>query len=134
MATGLAAESLIRRLRVAGVKLELVDGRIVARAARGAIDAELASAIRESRDALVAELSDQAFRNARIAEIPRADRSRPVPLTHSQEQIWIAESFQPGVFNMSTAYRLPGELDVAAFARAVRRLQQRHQALRCYTW
>jgi amino acid adenylation domain-containing protein len=59
---------------------------------------------------------------------PRQD----YPLTHAQEQIWFVERLAPGrsIYNVSQAYSLAGELDLAALRGALATLVRRHQSLR----
>ncbi|WP_437931315.1 amino acid adenylation domain-containing protein [Sorangium sp. So ce291] len=54
------------------------------------------------------------------------------PLSHAQRRMWFLEQITPGtaMFNVPTAVRLTGALDVPALARAVAALLARHESLR----
>ncbi len=61
-------------------------------------------------------------------------RKRParVPLAFAQELLWLLDRASPGMtaYKMLIARRLEGVLDAAALERALRKVQQRHEALR----
>jgi amino acid adenylation domain-containing protein len=62
----------------------------------------------------------------------RADRSRPLPLSHAQRRLrflWDMEPDNP-VYNVAGALRLDGELDIDALNRAFSALVARHETLR----
>ena len=46
-------------------------------------------------------------------EIPPADRSQPLPLSHAQERLWFLDQFEDNLtaYNMPFALRLRGALD-----------------------
>ena len=64
-----------------------------------------------------------------IVPVPRDGE---LPLSAAQRRLWFMDQLDPGsfVFNVPTALRLTGSLDVARLAGAVRRLIARHEALR----
>ena len=64
--------------------------------------------------------------------IPRADRTRPIPLSFTQEDLWTACKLEgpTATYNVAAAVRLVGPLDRNALERALRAVTQRHEALR----
>jgi amino acid adenylation domain-containing protein len=66
------------------------------------------------------------------APIRPAGRDRDLPLSFSQERLWILDRFEPGSasYNISGAVRLAGRLDPAVLRRALDRLVRRHETLR----
>ncbi|MFB1481089.1 non-ribosomal peptide synthase/polyketide synthase, partial [Corallococcus sp. RDP092CA] len=72
------------------------------------------------------------------AEAPRASGPRPVPregalpLSFSQQRLWVLEQLQPGAtpYVLIGAVRLEGALDAEALRRALALLVERHEALR----
>ena len=62
----------------------------------------------------------------------RAPRDRPLPLSFAQERLWFLHLLAPQspVYNVSSALRLDGPLDVAALAAALSEICRRHEALR----
>ncbi|HEY0512098.1 MAG TPA: amino acid adenylation domain-containing protein, partial [Thermoanaerobaculia bacterium] len=59
-------------------------------------------------------------------------RDRPLPLSFAQERLWFLYLLAPEspVYNMTTAVRLAGRLDVGALAAALSEVLRRHEALR----
>ena len=54
------------------------------------------------------------------------------PLSIDQEQLWIVDQIDPGnaAYNISTAMRLIGRLDIKAVERSINEIVRRHEALR----
>lgn len=70
-----------------------------------------------------------------LARLPivRVDRRRgPFPVSFAQRRLWFADQLRPGdpAFNVPTAVRVRGDLDLAALDRAVASAVDRHEALR----
>jgi non-ribosomal peptide synthetase component F/aryl carrier-like protein len=70
---------------------------------------------------------------AKDLPIPRRAGNDPAPLSLAQERMFLLEQMEPGravVHNLPAAWRLRGPLDVAALARALDAIVQRHETLR----
>ncbi|HEX2211050.1 MAG TPA: amino acid adenylation domain-containing protein [Longimicrobium sp.] len=85
----------------------------------------------------VAELARavEAVRRADVPVLPPVvpvDRTQPLPLSFAQERLWFLDRLQPGstIYNVSTALRLDGALDVPALERALGEIVRRHEVLR----
>ncbi|HEX7241526.1 MAG TPA: amino acid adenylation domain-containing protein, partial [Longimicrobiaceae bacterium] len=85
----------------------------------------------------VAELAVriEALRSAGAAVAPpveRVPREGPLPLSFAQQRLWLVDRMEPGspAYNMPSALRLRGALDVEALRRSVETLVERHEALR----
>jgi amino acid adenylation domain-containing protein len=61
-----------------------------------------------------------------------APRTRPLPLSFSQERLWILDRLEPGgtSLNLPVAVRLIGPLEVAVLRAALAQLVRRHESLR----
>jgi amino acid adenylation domain-containing protein len=82
----------------------------------------------------LAECLDTAARGGigraeRIVPVPRAG---DLPLSFSQERLWFLGQLQPAscAYNLCSAFRLVGELDVEALERSLREIVSRHEVLR----
>ncbi|HWX41856.1 MAG TPA: condensation domain-containing protein, partial [Blastocatellia bacterium] len=69
---------------------------------------------------------------ARAASIPKRKRQNHCLLSFDQERIWIIDRMEPGnpAYNIYTASRLLGPLDLPAMERAVNEIVKRHEILR----
>jgi amino acid adenylation domain-containing protein len=113
----------------------LLATRVVSRV-RAALGAELP--VRALFEApTVAELAArvQAARRDGTAPLPPVapvPRDGPLPLSFAQERLWFLHRMDPesAVYNLPTALRLTGALDVAALERALGEVVRRHEPLR----
>ena len=62
----------------------------------------------------------------------RPDPDGPAPLSAAQRRLWFMEQLFPGTaaYNVPTAFRIHGPLDVSVLRRALGEVTRRHQALR----
>jgi amino acid adenylation domain-containing protein len=69
---------------------------------------------------------------ARASSIPKRKRRNHCLLSFDQERIWIIDRMEPGnpAYNIYTASRLLGPLDLPAMERAVNEIVKRHEILR----
>ncbi|HEX2077990.1 MAG TPA: amino acid adenylation domain-containing protein [Longimicrobium sp.] len=110
----------------------LLATRVVARI-RQAFDAEvpLRALFEAPTVAGLAALIEGSARAALPPIVP-VERDRPLPLSFAQQRLWFLDQFEPGtaLYNVPSALRLSGALDVAALERAVGEVVRRHEALR----
>lgn len=68
----------------------------------------------------------------RLPPFEVADRTRPLPLTFAQEQVWFLSQLVPDniAYNFQATLHLRGALDAAALERALLMLLERHEVLR----
>ncbi len=64
--------------------------------------------------------------------IPRRTGHGPTPASFAQERLWFLAQWEPNsaVYNLASAFRLSGGLDVAALREALNEIVRRHQVLR----
>ncbi|MEI8261956.1 MAG: condensation domain-containing protein, partial [Actinomycetes bacterium] len=67
-----------------------------------------------------------------VLPIPRIPDDAPAPASFMQEWIWNLEQLQPGrtIFNLPSAFRICGQLDVPTLERALEAFVARHEATR----
>ncbi len=64
--------------------------------------------------------------------IERVARTEDLPLSFTQQRLWLLEQLSPGsaVYNLSTVLRLNGPLDTAALEKSLSEIVRRHEVLR----
>jgi amino acid adenylation domain-containing protein len=74
---------------------------------------------------------DQGFAATRGERIPRAAEAAAYPLSFGQQRLWFLDRLQPDspAYNLPTALRLNGSLDLPALSRALSRVTERHAVL-----
>ncbi|MBW4649608.1 MAG: amino acid adenylation domain-containing protein [Kastovskya adunca ATA6-11-RM4] len=77
-------------------------------------------------------LKEKGVDSSPIERISRRNSSDPVPLSFAQARLWFLDELMSGspLFNISTALRLKGSLNVAAFEQSLNEIIKRHEALR----
>ncbi|HEY5813831.1 MAG TPA: amino acid adenylation domain-containing protein, partial [Terrimicrobiaceae bacterium] len=84
----------------------------------------------------VAELATRLLGAEKAAGTPLEPQERPeqIPLSFAQQRLWFVDRFKQSSaeYNMRSALRLKGDLDVAALERALQALVERHESLRTH--
>ncbi|MBI2230714.1 MAG: amino acid adenylation domain-containing protein, partial [Deltaproteobacteria bacterium] len=64
--------------------------------------------------------------------IHSVSRTKDLPLSFSQQRLWFLDQYEPGssVYNIPSAIRLTGALDVSALEQSLQEIVNRHEALR----
>ncbi|HEV2861259.1 MAG TPA: condensation domain-containing protein, partial [Pyrinomonadaceae bacterium] len=84
------------------------------------------------RALLLKALSEEKSRADASKAIPRRTQEGPAPLSYAQRRLWFLSQLgaDPALYNMASAVRLRGALDVEALRSALRRISERHESLR----
>ncbi|GGA41713.1 hypothetical protein GCM10010981_33410 [Dyella nitratireducens] len=80
----------------------------------------------------MAQVATQAA-HAELSEIRVADRSKPLPLSWSQQRLWFIDQLDPAAsasYHIPAGLRMHGHLDRAALSAALDRIVERHEILR----
>ncbi|AEG01887.1 non-ribosomal peptide synthetase [Methylomonas methanica] len=83
---------------------------------------------KQNRSRLIARLGQ----NNPIDTIPKRDTEEPVPLSYSQERLWIMSRLDPDspIYNVAGGIHFAGPLNVAALEQSLTEVVNRHQVLR----
>ncbi len=93
---------------------------------------DLFSAVRLGDLAKLIDRPQSQNSDAVVIDIPRLDRSEPLPLSSSQRRLWFLHQFDPssGAYNLPSRIELEGKLDISRVEKALAALATRHEALR----
>ena len=96
------------------------------------LNARLANLTSSQRTLLERRLLEQRSVAAAAARIPRRSLLTPVPLSYSQELLWLLSELEGrGVaYNAPAAFRLQGPVDASSLQQALDGLVSRHEILR----
>lgn len=125
----------LTKLRSRGIRLWLEDDNLRYHAPKGAMTKELLTEISERKDEII-----HFFRRTRMELRANEDPVTPVlrdekcriPLTYSQQSMWVYDQLVKGnaAFNIFNAVKVTGVLDKNTVERALKKLINRHEALR----
>ncbi|MDQ2980089.1 MAG: condensation domain-containing protein, partial [Acidobacteriota bacterium] len=92
----------------------------------------LAALSPEKRELLERRLKERALESGRAEAILTEPGRRQAPLSFSQQRIWFLDRLERdgSAYNVPTAVRVRGTLDVSALARAIQAIVDRHASLR----
>ncbi|CAM2064443.1 Condensation domain-containing protein [Sulfidibacter corallicola] len=124
---------LLARMQRAGVQLWLEGERLKFRAPKGALDAETKAELSAHKAEIIAFLASHRRREEdRIPSLVPAPRDVPRPLSLAQQRLWFLFQMEPesAVYNLPSAIRIVGPVDVALLNGAFNRLIARHEVLR----
>ncbi len=129
------AARLLSRLAALGVSLTADGDNLRIRAPRGVLSPELREEIRVHKDSLLESLRQAPTKRAPEGQPPtlgKASRAGELPLSFAQQRLWFLEQLEPGspTYNIRTALRLDGPLEVPTLERSLTEIVRRHEALR----
>jgi amino acid adenylation domain-containing protein/non-ribosomal peptide synthase protein (TIGR01720 family) len=117
-----------------GIEISLDGGKLKTAAAKGAISADIADAIRSNKAALIDVLARRAAQrdDAAVPAIPRAPAAAAQPLSFAQQRLWFIDQLEGGraQYNIANAFELDGRLNRDALQRALDAIVERHEVLR----
>lgn len=121
----------LRQLQQLGIQVwRDEEGFLGYRAPEGTLTPPILSELKTRKGELLQFL--QSAVSAPVATIPHASRSAALPLSFAQERLWFASQYQGNNagYNMPSALRLQGALDVAALEKSLQAIVERHESLR----
>ena len=82
----------------------------------------------------LAERIDQSLGQQQVPTllIPAVPRAKDPPLSFAQQRLWFLDQYEPNssVYNIPSALRLKGSLDIAALEQSLNEIVRRHESLR----
>lgn len=128
-----ALNDLLSRLSELDIKLWVDGGRLRCSAPDGAMTGALQAEIAARKNELLGFLmpSDTTQDNA-VVELSKQPRVGNIPLSPGQERLWTLSEIRAAssVYNISTAFRIKGNLEIPVLERALNLIQERHDILR----
>ncbi len=122
-----------------GIRVWADNGRLRCSAPKGVITPELRTELSARKDEILTILRKadgsgrgQPSAGAAGPPIRRVARDRKIPLSFAQQRLWVVDRMTPGVplYNICSALRLAGKLDVGALQRSLDEIVRRHETLR----
>lgn len=122
---------LLSQLRRAGILLSLDGDKLKIKAPPGALTDAIKEQLKQHKAELIEFLQDTGKQVVTDIEV-RADRSKPLPLSFTQQGLWVIDQLNPGnlLFSIPMAYRLQGNLQVDLLEQAINAVARRHESLR----
>ncbi len=117
--------SIIDKLRIAGINLEVLNGKLKVNAPKGTLTTELLEDIKSNKKDLMNLLSKN-------TGIPKTDLRDEYPLTPTQYFMWFTHEHMGGekAYNITSTLKLDGQLNVDILTQAFRKVVERHESLR----
>ena len=122
---------LLNELRHAGILLSLDGDKLKIKAPPGALTDAIKEKLKQSKADLIDFLRDTTREVVADIEV-RADRSKPMPLSFTQQGLWIIDQLNPGnrLFAIPVAFKLTGELQIPLLEQAITAVVARQESLR----
>jgi amino acid adenylation domain-containing protein len=122
----------LRRLRELDVRVETQDGQLRVDAPEDALSEDLKAELRARKSDLLSFLKTAEQSSSSLPPVTPRQTDGPAPLSYSQQRLWMLDQLLEGTvsYNLPTALRLTGPLDVNAIRQAVQHVVQRHDVLR----
>jgi len=134
MSTAGTVSSLLEEAKRLGVELYLDGERLRYRAPKGALNENLRAQISRHKQELLSFLSNRIgpISSAPMITPRQKDRDERIMLSFGQERLWFLYQMDPAnpFYNLNTAARLMGALDIEALERSVNEIISRHEILR----
>ncbi len=112
------------------IRLWVEDGKLRFSAAEGAFTDEIKQEVVNRKTELIEFLSQA--KKAHQEPIPRIPRDQPLALSFAQQRLWFLNQLEPdnSSYNMPTAIRIQGKLDLEVLKKTFSEIICRHEILR----
>ena len=129
---------LLALLNQQGITLSVDGGDLRISAPKGSLTDQLRQLLVKNKAELILVLAATADSNNgdghTITPLPRPSDAPELPLSFAQERLWFLDQLDPGssLYNIPTAIRLSGEIDIPALQNALTGVMARHESLRSH--
>jgi len=115
----------LEELAARDIRFSVEGDKLRINAPKGAVTPELSAKLVARKGELLAWLQGQ-------GGIPPVPRDGPLPLSFSQQRLWFMDQLEKDspAYNMPSALRLSGALDIGALERSLTEIVRRHEILR----
>ena len=129
MKTTTSTTELLAKLREAGIRIWVEGAELKLKAPKGSLTSELRERLVASKQDLISLLRPAGA--SEVSMIPKADRTKELPLSFTQQRLWFLDQMDPGVitYNMWAALTFKGELDIEVLERSLNEIIRRHEVL-----
>ncbi|MDP5138085.1 condensation domain-containing protein, partial [Rheinheimera baltica] len=124
--------NFVGELLVKGIKLELRENELIAKAAKGLLTTNDATYIKQHKNKIIQLLKNTQKGKAEVSgPIAQKREGQDFPLTMQQQSLWYFHKIHPGSFayNIPLTYELKGDLKVDLLVQCIKHLIQRHESL-----
>ncbi|MGH8547300.1 MAG: amino acid adenylation domain-containing protein [Methylococcales bacterium] len=121
---------LLSEIKSKDIGIYFEQGRLRCQAPLEILTPELRTALRTHKSELIDLLSRKEPQQA--PRLEPVSREKSLPLSFAQQRLWFLEQLDPGTsaYNMVSALRLTGQLDIEALNRSFNEVIRRHETLR----
>jgi amino acid adenylation domain-containing protein len=127
-------EDFLSDLRRLDVRLWAEGDRLRYSAPKRALTPELYLKLQEHKTEVLTFLqqANQVLHHSSVGSIKPVSRDKNLPLSFAQTRLWFLEQLEPGnvIYNIPTAMRLSGKLNIAALQQTFNEIVRRHEVLR----
>ena len=127
----MTATELLSQLRARDIRIWVEDDRLRLNAPKGALTPELQEQLVAHKAEILAYLQTVQTASS-LPVLTRVNGQGLLPLSFAQKRLWFLDQMEPGnpAYNIATAMRLFGALDIAAVQASLNTIIERHESLR----
>ncbi|MDI1433382.1 non-ribosomal peptide synthetase [Polyangium sorediatum] len=124
-------EQLLADVYAKGVRFWVEEDRLRWKAPQGVVTPGLREELSRRKPEILAFLRKAPAEHGNTLPLARASRDADLPLSFAQQRLWFLDQMGSGTaYNMPSAIRLRGALDVEALSRSLSEIVRRHESLR----
>src|SRR5258707_619771 len=123
-------KDVLTHLRQKDIMVRLKGDDLSVVAGNGALSPETKTMLANHKQAIVSYLRE--LQQSGAGEIPRVDRSLPLPLSSGQQRLWFLAQLEPesSAYVVPAAVRIDGPLQLSLLKQALGGVTERHEVLR----